>query len=84
MPIIQSECTDQPVIVQARPPAGHMRYLDGIRGIAALGVVLSHAYGESTKDRLHPVGYEVIPPIIKFMHFLLCGHFAVVVFLAFV
>ena len=55
-----------------------LEYLDGLRGLAALYVVIHHAYLQSTnsEDR-----FFLRTPLNRALHFLDYGHFAVAIFI---
>ncbi|MBC8122369.1 MAG: acyltransferase [Gemmatimonadaceae bacterium] len=65
-----------PPILQ--PGHVHLDYLEGIRGLAALYVVLFHIVNQI---RLQPAWSEVALPVIYATRVLLFGHFAVAVFI---
>lgn len=56
----------------------HLDYLEGIRGLAALYVVLFHVVNQI---RLQPAWAEVALPVVYATRALLFGHFAVAVFI---
>lgn len=60
---------------EARP---RLEYLDGLRGVAALYVVIHHAYLQSTSaaDR-----FNLSTPLNRALHFLDYGHFSVAIFI---
>lgn len=61
-----------------KPGHFHLDYLEGIRGLAALYVVLFHIVNQV---RLQPAWSEVALPVVYATKVLLFGHFAVAVFI---
>lgn len=64
-------------IAGTRPPQLHIPFLDSLRGLAALYVVLNHAYGHMIMEN-----DSTLPPLLRYVyHAMLFGHFAVDVFI---
>jgi peptidoglycan/LPS O-acetylase OafA/YrhL len=60
----------------AKPTSSHLAYLDGLRGLAALFVVVHHAYITVWQEKQHPAG--LLQPLLAPLGF---GHYAVVAFI---
>ena len=60
----------------AKPASSHLAYLDGLRGLAALFVVVHHAYITVWPEKQHPAG--ILKALLAPLGF---GHYAVVAFI---